>query len=125
VERGAGFKIVATKGSTASPDSDSVALVVRKDLVDSGRVRSLSDLRGLTVTTAGLRSATEISLFTGLAHGGITPDQVTYVPMGLGDMPAAFANHSIDAAMASEPYMSVMEEQATAVRFMGNSELMG
>src|SRR5437763_754492 len=103
---------LATVASTllagCGPTADSApALAVRKDLIGSGRVKSFADLKGLTVTSAGLGSTTEIGLFSALARGGIAPSQVTYVTMSLGDVPAAFANHTIDAAMASEPFMAV------------------
>ena len=124
-ERGAGFKIVADKGQAPGPDWDYAALAVRKDLVDSGRVRSVADLKGLTVTASGLNNSTSFVLFTALARSQLTPDDITFGTLGYAELPAAFANHWIDAALATEPYMTVIESQGTAVRFMGNSALFG
>ncbi len=132
VVRGADFKMVATRGTTEGPESDFVALAVRKDLIDSQRVEQLANLKGLTVASAGIGSTTEVALFTALRGGGIdcspiscSPSEVTYIAMGLGEMPAAFANHSVDAAMAAEPFLTLMQRDGTAVRWKGNSEVMG
>jgi NitT/TauT family transport system substrate-binding protein len=46
VARGIDVKIVADKGSTPS-GYDYMPLIVRKDLVDTGKVRSFADLKGL------------------------------------------------------------------------------
>ena len=125
LERGARFRIVADKGNTHSPEWDYVALVLRKDLFESGRVRNLEDFRGLTVTATGIGAATEIALFTGLARAHVTPGDVTFIGLGNADMPAAFANHSIAAGMVAEPTLTRIESQGTAIRFKGNSELLG
>jgi len=123
MERGAQFRIVADKGHTPGPEWDYIALAVRKDLIDSGRVKTLADLKGLTVTSSGIGATTEVGLFTALASAQLTPNDVTYITLGNGDLPAAFASHSIDAAIAAEPFMTQLESQGTAVRFKGNSEL--
>jgi ABC-type nitrate/sulfonate/bicarbonate transport system substrate-binding protein len=53
VARGVPLKIVADGGSIG-PDNDWSALLVRKDLVDSGRYRTPADLRGLRIAVPGL-----------------------------------------------------------------------
>ena len=45
VARGVGVKIVADGGSLG-PNNDYLALVIRRDLIDSGRYRGPADLRG-------------------------------------------------------------------------------
>jgi len=47
---GMDFKIVADKGQTR-PGYNFTPLVVRKDLVDSGRVKSIKDLKGLKIAS--------------------------------------------------------------------------
>jgi len=47
---GAGFKIVADKGQVR-PGFGGTLLTVRKDLVESGQVKSARDLKGRTVST--------------------------------------------------------------------------
>src|SRR5579871_5003741 len=74
MERGAQFRIVADKGHTPGPEWDYIALAVRKDLIDSGRVKTLADLKGLTVTSSGIGATTEVGLFTALASAQLTPN---------------------------------------------------
>lgn len=124
IERGAQFRVVADKGNTPSSEWDYIALAVRKDLVDSGRVRTFADLRGLTVTASGIGNTTEVALFSALALGGLNQNDVTHMALPYGDLASAFSSYSIDAAIAGEPFMSQLESQGLAVRFAGNSELM-
>ena len=56
VARGVGVRIVADKGATP-PGRYSQTLVVRKALVDSGRVKTISDLKGLRVASAARGSS--------------------------------------------------------------------
>src|SRR5690348_5678495 len=51
--RGIAIHIVADKGQTLSPAWDYQALVIRKDLIDSGRVKDYADLKGLRLVTSG------------------------------------------------------------------------
>ena len=51
--RGVGLRIVADKGQ-AMPDWDFAALVIRKDLIDSGKVKDYPDLKGLTLSRLGM-----------------------------------------------------------------------
>src|SRR6266849_7509789 len=51
VERGINLRIVADKG-TVTDKLEYSTLVVRKDLADSGRYKSLADLKGMTIAAA-------------------------------------------------------------------------
>src|SRR5688572_11626134 len=68
------LRLVADKGSTPGPDWDFVALMVRKDLIESGRVRDYADLRGLTVAGIGRGAIAEVEVADALAKGGLTFD---------------------------------------------------
>src|SRR5579871_814864 len=87
-ERGARFRIVADKGHTPGPEQDYIGLAVRKDLIDSGRVKSYADLKGLSVAASEIGNTTEVALFTALARGGVSPNDVTYITLGFGELPA-------------------------------------
>lgn len=58
VEQGIHLRIVADKGSVTDKLEYST-LLVRKDLVDSGRYKSLADLKGMTIATASPGSGSE------------------------------------------------------------------
>jgi NitT/TauT family transport system substrate-binding protein len=80
-------------------------LVVRKDLVDSGKVKDVADIKGMKVALAGgPGSGGEYLLSKALERGNLTIRDVETVKMGNADMPAAFENGSIDAALLGSPY---------------------
>ena len=119
------MRIVADKGSTPSPEWDFVALMIRKDLIDSGQVKDYSDLRGLNFSTTAPGNSTEIELASALAKGGLTLADVTYTPLSFPDMITAFGNRAIDGAIVIEPFISRIESQGTAVRWRGNVDFYG
>jgi NitT/TauT family transport system substrate-binding protein len=119
------LRIVADKGSTASPDWDYVALAVRKDLVDSGQVRDWADLKGLTIAMSGRGASPELQVAKALGKGGHTLADVDLTVLPFPDMLVAFANKGIDAAIIIEPFVSRAVNQGTAVRWKGNWEIYG
>jgi NitT/TauT family transport system substrate-binding protein len=115
VERGIRMRIVADKGSIAEGYEYST-LLVRKDLVDSGRYRTLADLRGLTIATAAQGSGSESSLNEALKKGGLKFGDVNVVYMGFPEMLAAFRNKGIDAGTSNEPTVTRTIREGYAVR---------
>lgn len=81
----------------------SVPLLVRTDLYESGAVATVADLRGRTVAVNLERSMAEYLLAEALAQADMTVDDVTLVSLPFPDMPAAFANSAIDAAVLPHP----------------------
>jgi NitT/TauT family transport system substrate-binding protein len=124
--RGLALRIVADKGSTPGPEWDFAVLMVRKDLVDSGRVKDYADLKGLTIARASARGTSpEISTVRALEKGGLTLDDVENAAVAFPDMIPAFANGAIDAAIVIEPFVSEIERLGVGVRWRGNSEFYG
>lgn len=119
------IKIVADKGSTPSPQWDFLAMMVRKDLIDSGKVKDYKDLKGLTIASSGKANSTEIEIFKPLQKGGLTLKDVNWVNMGFPEMAPAFANKSIDAAIVIEPFLTNIKKAGTAVRWKGNTDFYG
>jgi NitT/TauT family transport system substrate-binding protein len=117
------MRIVADKGSTPGPEWDYIAFMIRKDLFDSGQVRDYPDLKGLTVANTAQGNSAEVVISKALERGGLTLADINYTLLGYPDIITAFANRALDAAMVLEPFMSRIENQQTAVRWKGNSEL--
>src|ERR1051325_7296802 len=115
VERGINIKIVADKASIKDGYEYST-LRVRKDLVDSGRYKTLADLKGMTIATASQGAGSESSLNEGLKKGGLKFTDVNVVYMGFPEMLAAFKNKGIDAGVTNEPTVTRTIEQGFAVR---------
>jgi NitT/TauT family transport system substrate-binding protein len=107
VERGVRMRIVADKGSVA-PGFEWSTLLVRKDLVHSGRYKSLSDLKGMTIATAAKGAGSESQLNEALKKGGLSFNDVNVVYLGFPAMQAALANKGIDGCVSAEPTQTQM-----------------
>jgi NitT/TauT family transport system substrate-binding protein len=125
IGRGVPLRMVADKGSTPSAEWDFSALMVRKDLVDSGQVRDYKDLRGLTIVTTAPGNSTEVDVAAVLEKGGLTLADINFQHMSFPDMITAFQNRAIDAGIVIEPYMSRIEKLGTAVRWKGTQDFYG
>jgi NitT/TauT family transport system substrate-binding protein len=115
VERGIRIRIVADKGSVEEGYEFST-LLVRKDLVESGRYKTLSSLRGLTIAVAAQGSGSESSLNEALKKGGLNFADVKVVYMGFPEQIAAFRNKGIDAGVTNEPTITRAIREGYAVR---------
>lgn len=115
VLRGIPIQIVADAGSYYS-DFKAMAVTVRKDLYDAGKIRAATDLRGKKV---GLTSPQVLSRYIApvLAEAKLTTKDVELVPLSFPDIIVAYANKSIDAAVQLEPLLSQTVAEGLAVRF--------
>jgi NitT/TauT family transport system substrate-binding protein len=114
-ERGIGIRIVADKGSVRDGYEFST-LLVRKDLVDGGRYKTLADLKGMTLATASQGSGSESSLNEALKKGGLKFGDVNVVYMGFPEMLAAYRNKGIDGGITAEPTVTRVLHEGLAVR---------
>jgi NitT/TauT family transport system substrate-binding protein len=114
-ERGINIKIVADKASVAEGYEYST-LLVRKDLADSGRYKSLADLKGMTIAAAAQGAGSESAINEAVKKGGLTFSDVNVVYMGFPEMLVAFRNKGIDAGVTNEPTVTRAIEQGFAVR---------
>jgi NitT/TauT family transport system substrate-binding protein len=120
------MRLVADKGSTPGPEWDFAGLMVRKDLVESGRVRDYADLRGLTIARPTAQGTVpEASVAAALRKGGLQPEDAQSAVVAFPDMPAAFANGAVEVAIVIEPFIAAIEQRGSAVRWRGNSEFYG
>ncbi|HZS02222.1 MAG TPA: ABC transporter substrate-binding protein, partial [Chloroflexota bacterium] len=92
--------------SHAAPDQRSHATVVRKELADSGAVRTLADLVGRKFATSSLVGALGIDVDRGMRQYGRQVEDLDLVVLSFPDMPPALANGSVDAAVMVEPAIS-------------------
>jgi NitT/TauT family transport system substrate-binding protein len=118
--RGLDIKII---GSTQQNDPAGEAantIVVRTDLLDSGAVRELRDLRGRKVAVNARGVASEYIVDRLVRQDGITVDDVELVSIPFPDMNAALTNRVIDAAFITEPYLTQAETLGVARRIAPN-----
>jgi NitT/TauT family transport system substrate-binding protein len=102
VGRGVGIRAVADKVRLRK-GSRYIDLVIRKDLIDSGRFKGPKDLKGLIVAEGGRETTTSPTLAIMARRAGITYDDFTHPVLPFADQVTALANHSIDAGVMVEP----------------------
>lgn len=122
VARGIEIKIVADKGSTP-PGYGFQPLLVRKDLVDSGRYKTLKDLKGMKIAGSAPGSASTSTLNEALKKAGLKYGDVDRVFLSFPQHVIALQNKAIDAAMTTEPSATKAVESGAAIRVMGDDEI--
>ena len=102
IARGIPLKIVAdqTVNSTASR---STGWLVRKELVDSGKLRSEADFRGLRVALGGTGTIVDVELDELLRRGSLTHQDVEELQIPYPDQLATFANNGMRSGLSFEP----------------------
>ncbi len=119
VARGIGIRIVSGNGN-ASPGYGHEILIVRKQLVDSGRFKTMADLKGLKVALPGAGTAATSTLNEGLKSVGLTYKDIEPVYLPYPNHVAAIANGAVDASLATEPSATYAARQGIAARFNSN-----
>ncbi len=116
------IKIVSDKG-TVSPGHGYLALVVRKDHVDSGRYKSFKDLKGMTMAVTAKGVSQEIVTEHYLKSVGLSLEDIKLRYLAYSDINIALANKSIDASIQIEPFVAAAVEKGIAVRVAGDDEI--
>jgi NitT/TauT family transport system substrate-binding protein len=122
LERGVNIKLVADQ-NTVFPGHASIAMMVRKDLADSGQIKTVADLKGRTFALAARRATMELDLLKALRQAGLTINDIKLVVMPFPQINAALAARTIDAGWQLEPLVAAAVAQNIAVRFKGLDEI--
>ena len=122
VARGIDIRIVADKSSTP-PGRPINFLLVRKDHVESGRYKTLADLRGMKVAGAAPGGAATTTLDKLLEKAGLRIADVERVYLGFPQQAIALENKAVDAALPTEPAASEAVKRGSAVRIIGDDEI--
>ncbi len=107
-------RVVASRARTA-PGFLYQGLLVRKELVDSGRYKTYADLKGLKFGFAAPGSTPLSSLNEVLKKGGLKFADVNVTYLNFGAQVAALQSGAIDATVLIEPYLSQVVKQGSAV----------
>lgn len=109
VAEGKDVKLVADKGHL-SKDADYIVLLVRKDHVDSGRFKTLKDLKGFKMGLTALDGVSQQILADKfLAKAGLSDKDVSFVKLSYAEMNAALKSKDIDATIQLEPFVAQAE----------------
>ena len=118
---GGTMKIVADMG-TATPGYGYNLLVVRKALSESGKVKAIHDLKGLTVADAAAGTPSTSTLNEALKSDDLTLADVKNVKMSFADMEAGLEAGTLDAALFPDPEVSDAIDKGYAVRLAAGDE---
>jgi NitT/TauT family transport system substrate-binding protein len=122
VARGIRIKIVADK-SSSPPGYGTTKIMVRKDLVDSGRYKSPKDLKGMRFAMNGPGVSNTSTLNTLLTSAGLTYGDVSTVNLSFPDHLLALTNKSVDASASAEPIATAAVKAGAAVVILRDDEI--
>ncbi|MGZ3361772.1 MAG: ABC transporter substrate-binding protein, partial [Xanthobacteraceae bacterium] len=119
--RGITMKLVADKGQVAK-GFGFAAIVIRSDLADT--VRDFKDLKGRKFAVMGKGVSSTTQLGKALELGGIEPNEVELVELGLPEMVAALGNKAIDGATLLEPFITFATARNVGIRWKGMEDFL-
>ena len=122
IARHIGVRIVADKTSTP-PGRPSQTLLVRRSLIDSGRVKGLADLKGLKVASAAPGSSAMGTLNRIYRMTGLAPADIERIYLGFPQQIAALQNGAVDVAFPTEPFASEAVRKGFAAAFMTDDQI--
>ena len=122
IDRKIGLRIVADKGRTADGYVYQ-SLLIRKELVDSGKFKGLKDLKGLRISV-GAPGVGPLSIINEAARiGGITYGDIEKVYLPFAQQVAGMRNGAIDGAIVNEPFKTLLMSEGLAVEFVPTQEI--
>lgn len=123
VARGIRIKIVADKASSP-PGYGATKIMVRKDLIDSGRYKEPKDLKGLRFAMNAPGVSNTSTLNTLLTSVGLRYSDVQTVNLPFPDHPLALKNKSVDASASVEPGPAIAVKNGDAVVVKSDDEIL-
>ncbi len=124
IAQGAPYRIVADKGQ-ARAGTGYILLAVRRDLVESGQVKSVRDLRGRKVADYAKGGILSYLMGKMAEEVGLTIRDFDVTYLGAPSQLTAFETKAIDAAVLAEPWGASFEERGLAVRFRTPDQVRG
>jgi NitT/TauT family transport system substrate-binding protein len=103
--------------SRMAPGYSFMTLLIRKDLIDSGRFKSYADLKGLKIALAAPAISPSTMLNAAAVKGGLKFDDVEKVYLGYPLQVGAFASKAIDGSIMVEPFATAIVRANEGVRF--------
>jgi NitT/TauT family transport system substrate-binding protein len=122
VERGLGIKIVADKARNTKNYSFE-DIMVRSDLIDSGKVKSLKDFKGLKVAISAKGNSEDALINYALTKVGLSIKDIDPVYLGFPNQIAAYANKGIDASLTVEPTVTKLLQLGAARKLVTADEI--
>ncbi len=113
VGRGVSLKIVADKASVRG-DYSPLMILVRKDLIDSGTVKGIADLKGRRFGNISPGAGGEHLVHKLMQKAGLGMSDVEQIYMPPPQLNTALQNKAIDATLMTEPFTTVLTRRGIA-----------
>ncbi len=97
-------------------------LLIRTDLVKSGKFKGIKDLKGMTIGGAARASSSSAQVARLLAKAGLKFTDVKRAVLPYPEHVVAFQNGAFEASLTIEPFATLAIESGAAVGFMGNDQ---
>jgi NitT/TauT family transport system substrate-binding protein len=120
------LKVMGLQDDTGRGWNDATWVIVRKDLWDSGAIRTIADLRGHTIDAGPNGSPVNALMRGALAKAGLSPADVK-LSTRLATPPdwlAALRNNAVDALSAVEPVATQLVKQGLGVRLVSPRDVL-
>ncbi len=117
--RGIHVAIVADTAS-APPSYGHNILLVRRDLMESGRYRALRDFKGMKVALTAPGASSNSTMNEALKQWGLTFADIEPVYLGYPQHVVALVNKGVDAGLTAEPSATEAIKANAAVRIMSD-----
>ncbi len=115
------IRVVADR-SRSAPGFMYQTLMIRKDIMESGRFRDYPDLKGLKIAVAA-PGINILSIVNDAARrGGVDYNDIEKVFIPLPQQVAAFRNKAVDASIMVEPFGSILVASGDGVRFASTED---
>jgi NitT/TauT family transport system substrate-binding protein len=121
IARGVGARAIMSS-ARVMPGDRSTGIVVRQDLIDSGRYRTPEDLKGMKIAVQSPGGATWYVAQRALALGNVSTADIEFVILPFPDALAALAGKTVDAAFEVEPFISTGHDQGIAKLVVSTAE---
>jgi len=123
---GFGIKLIASLAHSRPGWHDTMWIMVRKDIWDSGQIKSFADLKGRTIELGPKGSPIYLFSMQALQQGGLSIKDVTATERlrAVSDVLPMFMNKAIDAISMVEPLVGRLEAEGLAVKWKPAYEVM-
>jgi NitT/TauT family transport system substrate-binding protein len=118
--RNIGLKIIVPM-ARSDPGASGLFLVVRKALIDNGKVKTYADLSGLKIAIPN--DQLKYVIAKAMEAGGRTLSDANFVTLDFQSMVTSFGNGAIDAGMLPEPLATAASEKGLAVKWRSVGEI--
>ena len=119
VIRGIDVRAVAD-AATDPPGYGWSKLLIRTELVKSGKFKTIKDLKGMTIAGAARASSSAAQVTRLLAQAGLKYSDVKRTVLSYPDHVVAFQNGSIEASLTIEPFATLATDTGAATAIVGN-----